>query len=394
MNIIRQAIILAAGEGQRLRPFTSLRPKVMLPVANRPILSYVVESLVKKGIREIVMVVGYRKEQVQNYFGNGTLFGAEINYVYQIHQVGTAQALAASRSCAAERFLVLPGDNFIEPSTLSAITESQTPAALVRRTNDQSKYGAILTADGIVKGITEKPAESISNFASTGIYLLDHSIFQSLEQQTDLPAAVNNLVCSGYKMQIKETGGLWADIVYPWDILKINRAVLPRIESITSGTIETGCQIIGKVGIGERTIVHGNCYISGPVVIGQGCEIGPGVCILPNVSIGDNVRIGPFNTISNSVICGNVVIGPYSNVQDSVIGFFTTLGSHHATQSGEASIVIDRERVQVSTGALIGDYCQIQDHVSIQPGVIIGNHCHVKPLNTISEALAEGSLVV
>jgi glucose-1-phosphate thymidylyltransferase len=366
----------------------------MLTIANRPVLSYVVEALVKSGIREIVMVVGYRKEQVQDYFGSGNLFGADISYVIQAHQLGTGQALAAAHTSASERFLVLPGDNFIEPSTISTIASASSPSALVRRTNDQSKYGAIVAADGLVKGITEKPTESISNYASTGIYLLDHTIFPILEHERELPAAVQALISSGYSMQIRETGGMWMDIVYPWDILRLNRMVLPRIEAVFSGTAENGCQLVGKVGIGSNTVIRGNSYISGPVIIGKGCDIGPGVCILPHVSIGDNVRIGPFSTISNSVICSNAVASPYAYIQDSVIGFYTTLGSHLSTRFGEASVNIEQENIRVSTGALVGDYCQLQDHVTIQPGVIIGNRCQVKPMKVISEALAEGSLVV
>jgi glucose-1-phosphate thymidylyltransferase len=393
MKSIKQAIILAAGEGQRLRPFTTLRPKVMLPVANRPVLAYVVEALVKSGIREIVMVVGYRKEQVQDYFGDGTRFGAEVSYVTQPHQLGTGQAMATARASAADHFLVLPGDNFIEHSTISSIAHASSPSALVRRTSDQSRYGAIIAADGLVKAITEKPVESVSNFASTCIYLLDQTIFPALEHERDLPAAVQSLISSGFKMHIHETGGMWMDIVYPWDILSLNRAVLPNLEPVSSGTLESGCLISGKVTIGSRSLVRGNCYISGPAVIGQGCEIGPGVCIMPNVSIGDNVRIGPFSTISNSVICSNTAIGPYSHIQDSVIGFQSIIGSHLAIRTGEAMVSIEKETRKVSTGALVGDYCQIQDHVTIQPGVIISNRCLIKPLKVISEALAEGSLV-
>ncbi len=93
MERVKQAVILAAGEGQRLKPFTALKPKVMLPIANKPILQYVIESLAKNGVFQLVIVVGYRKEQVQDYFGSGEKFGVDITYVVQEQQLGTGHAL-------------------------------------------------------------------------------------------------------------------------------------------------------------------------------------------------------------------------------------------------------------------------------------------------------------
>ena len=91
---MKQAVILAAGEGQRLRPFTITKPKVMLSIADKPILQYVIESLAQNGIRNIVLVVGYKKEQIFDYMGSGEQFGVDITYITQQGQVGTAHALA------------------------------------------------------------------------------------------------------------------------------------------------------------------------------------------------------------------------------------------------------------------------------------------------------------
>src|SRR4030042_1554644 len=111
---MQQVIILAPGEGQRLRPFTVTRPKAMLSIADKPILQYVVEALAQNGIRKIVFVVGYRKEQVYDYMGSGERFGVDITYVTQESQLGTAHALSQTRSVAEDEFLVLHGDNLIE----------------------------------------------------------------------------------------------------------------------------------------------------------------------------------------------------------------------------------------------------------------------------------------
>jgi UDP-N-acetylglucosamine diphosphorylase / glucose-1-phosphate thymidylyltransferase / UDP-N-acetylgalactosamine diphosphorylase / glucosamine-1-phosphate N-acetyltransferase / galactosamine-1-phosphate N-acetyltransferase len=104
---MKQAVILAAGEGQRLRPFTLTRPKAMLTIADKPILQFVVESLVTAGIRDIICVVGYKNEQVYDYMGAGERFGAEITYVTQASQLGTAHALAMVKEKVTQEFLVL-----------------------------------------------------------------------------------------------------------------------------------------------------------------------------------------------------------------------------------------------------------------------------------------------
>jgi len=105
---LKQAVILAAGEGQRLRPFTVHRPKAMLSIADKPILQYVVESLANNGIRDIVVVVGYRKEQVYDYFGAGERLGIEITYVTQEDQLGTAHALEQAKDAVGKSFWYCP----------------------------------------------------------------------------------------------------------------------------------------------------------------------------------------------------------------------------------------------------------------------------------------------
>src|SRR5262245_28685362 len=121
-----RAVILAAGEGLRLRPFTLTRPKVMLPVAGRPILEYVVEALKENGVTDITMVIGYQKERIQTYFENGRRFGVSINYAVQAKQLGTAHALLQAKGAAAEGpVLVLPGDNLVDPETLRDLLDKR-----------------------------------------------------------------------------------------------------------------------------------------------------------------------------------------------------------------------------------------------------------------------------
>ncbi len=397
MERITQAIILAAGEGQRLKPFTKLMPKVMLPVADKPILQYIIEALAHDGIRHIVMVVGYRKEHVQDYFASGREFGVEIDYVTQPQQLGTAHALRQAMDLTDDRFLVVAGDNIIEPDTIAPLVNAQSNTMLIRTQEDISKYGAVSVHDGLVREVIEKPAEKISSLANTGIYAFNREVFDFIDDEVSLTSVIQKMITQGYDILAQETGGTWLDAVYPWDILKLNDLILNRISSrrfALGGTIEEGATIKGLVSIGDGTIIRSNSYIVGPVVIGEDCEIGPSVCIFPATSIGSSVVISPFSIVRNSAIGNNVTIGPSSSLQDSLIAPGVVIGSHFAARSGEATVMIEGEHHQVKMGAIIGSYSELGDNVIVEPGSIIGNNCRIKAMKVISENIPDGGLVV
>ena len=143
--MIRQAVILAAGEGQRLRPFTVNKPKVMLSVADKPVLGHVVEALVKNGIRDITIVVGYQKEHLLDHFGSGENYGAEITYVDQPSQLGTAQALTQAKELVTGDFMLLSGDTLIEAATIADFCDAAPTALLVKRVANPERYGTVRT---------------------------------------------------------------------------------------------------------------------------------------------------------------------------------------------------------------------------------------------------------
>ncbi len=249
---MKQAVILAAGEGQRLRPFTVSRPKAMLSIADKPILQYVIEALCRNGIREIVLVVGYRKEQVYDYFGAGEQFGVEITYVTQEAQLGTAHALARAKGLVQDDFLVISGDNLIEAGTIAGFVQAKPPAVLVKRVDQPDRYGVVGIESGTVKGIVEKPKEAGSNLVNTGIYAFTEDIFDFTGDVLDIPDALNNMIAAGQDILAVETEGTWLDVVYPWDIISLNEAVLGTTNVSLGGTIETGATVKGNVAIGGR----------------------------------------------------------------------------------------------------------------------------------------------
>jgi UDP-N-acetylglucosamine diphosphorylase/glucosamine-1-phosphate N-acetyltransferase len=390
---MKQAIVLTAGEGQRLRPFTVNRPKAMLSIADKPILQYVVEALAQNGIRNIVLVVGYRKEQVYDYMGAGEQFGVDITYINQEAQLGTAHALLQARGVAEEEFLVLPGDNLIEADTISDFMQMKPEAVLVKRVDNPVRYGVVNIDNGEVKDIVEKPKEAGSNIVNTGIYAFTAEIFNFTDSVLDIPDVLNNMIAGGHTINAVETDGTWLDVVYPWDILSLNAAVLRRIEASLGGIIETGATIHGQVSVGEDTMIRSGSYISGPVVIGCGCDIGPNVCIMPGTSIGDNVVIAPFTEIKNSVVGNDVNIGPGSIISDSVIGKGCVIKERFTAGSGPSEVRVNGESPLVNVGAMLGEDCRLDSNVVAQPGVIVGNYCQIQMQKLISGRLPDRCLV-
>ncbi len=396
-----KAVILAAGEGKRLTPFTEDMPKVMLPLANKPILEYVIDALIKNGIHNIVVVVGYKKERIMDYFGNGQKFNIKINYVVQERQIGTGHALLQAESFLDEDFLVLPGDNIIDKKSVASIIQTKGRIALlIEKSLTPSKYGVVQIKNNLITDIIEKPLKADVNQISTGIYRFNPSIFDCLKKamkkgKNSITDAVQLILQSGSQIHFKMGEGGWMDVVYPWDILNVNAKILQDLSSVTSGEIEKNVTIKGIVNIGKGTIIHSGSYILGPVVIGNDCEIGPHSCIFPSSSIGDNVVIYPFCEVRHSVLMDGCTIGSHSSISHSVIGKDTHVFPHVSTLMGKSVMKVDNlysEKEDV--GSFIGGFSQIGDHVVIEPGTIIGRNCEISPLRVIQRDLDSGVKVM
>ncbi|MEE9151969.1 MAG: bifunctional sugar-1-phosphate nucleotidylyltransferase/acetyltransferase [Thermoplasmata archaeon] len=396
-----KAVILAAGEGTRLRPFTVSRPKVMIPIANRPIIEYAVEALSQNGIKDIIIVVGYKKERIMSHFEDGKKFGVDIKYITQAKPLGTAHALFQAQSEIDSDFLVLPGDNLIDPKEVSNLIESESKNSLLIAESDiSSKYGVVFLEKGIVTKIVEKPTEKLSNLISTGIYSFTPEVFAAIkamreEGEHDLSAVVQYLIEKGEKIRGIHGVGKWMDAVYPWDILHVNALAMTDAKIGIAGNIEERAVIKGQVFIGEESSVRSGSYIVGPVVIGKGCNIGPNVCIFPSTSIGDNVTIQPFTLVRHSVLMNDVQIGSSSTISNSVIGDGVRVGSHFATNNDEALIRTESGYHTVKDiGAIIGEDSDIGDQVITCPGVVVGARCKISSSNRLEGSLPNKSVVM
>jgi len=392
-----KAVILAAGEGRRLRPYTETIPKVMIPIANKPILEYVIESVRKSGIDEIILVVGYKKEVIMEHFKDYKK--AKISYVTQDKQLGTGHALLQAKNLLESSFIVLSGDNIIDQNSISKlIKDSSEYSMLIKENPNPSKYGVVFIEKGKLKKIIEKPKENLGKFISTGIYKFPKSIFKTLK---DLAFEGIYDISSAIQYILKEENTIntilassWADIIYPWDIIKLNENMIHSSSSI-SGTVEKGVTIKGNVTIGKNTTVYAGCYIVGPVIIGEGCEIGPNSCIFPSSTIGNNSVVHPFSQIRNSVIMNDVHIGSNSVIKNSIIGRGSIIRNNFSSVNGKAVIEVEGEFKKLENiGSMIGEDCDIGNNVIIDPGKIIGTKCKIAPLKRIIENIASKTKVI
>jgi len=383
-----QAVILAAGEGKRVRPLTRSRPKVMIPVANRPIIEYVIEALEKNGIREIIVVAGYRKEQVTRFLNQ---LDIQIEVVVQQKQLGTAHALKCAESHITGDFLLLPGDNYIDALSIGRIKE-QKNALLVKEHPSPSNFGVVLLKDGYVTQIIEKPEHSPSFMVSTGIFSLTKEFFSYI-YENDVTDAVSGMLNSGKRLKAVIADD-WHDAIYPWDLLKMNKHLLKDLPEAHAGVTSRQTIIQGSVRIGKGTTIGPNSVITGPVIIGSDCEIGSNCCIMPDTSLGSRVKVEPFTLIGNSLIMDDTSIGSHSRIVDTVAGEACRLSNHTTIVTSARFMDIEGMVIKPEFGAVLGDQVT-SGPFTIFKNCVVGNNVSIEGAKgIISQNLDDDSMVM
>lgn len=381
-------------------PFTVSEPKVMIPVGNKPILEHVVSALVENGIHDLVFVVGYRKERIHSYFGEGGRFNARIEYAQQSKQLGTMHAVWEARELVRGPFLVVNGSSLLDAEAVSDLLGSGTaPALLIGESEAPEKYGVVSLSGQHVERIVEKPRQAEGNLVNTGVYVFDPSALPVVESllnagHFDLPSLIATLATKS-RVRAVQTRGTWMDALYPWDLLKLNAHVLNGIGDLQSGTIEKDVTLRGKVTIGEGSRIRSGTYVLGPAVIGKGCEVGPNVVVHPSTAIGDNVRIQAFTVVENSILMDDVIVGPHSTISNSVLGSGVRVASNLMASAGKATAQIEAEwHVVDPLGALVGEDTEIRDGVAIEPGSVVGAHCRIGSLSRVRGSVPNGTTVM
>jgi len=372
---VRTAVVLAAGEGTRLRPLTRNRPKPMLPAANRPILEYVFDALIDAGISRIVAVVGYKRDRVKDHFGP-TYRDVPVSYVTQEKQLGSGHALLQARSVVDGPVLVVNGDRLIDGATVASVVDhfeedQDTPALAVIERADAQRYGAVDLRDGDLVSIVEKPDSNQYRLINGGIYAFPETIFGAIDEtprsdgELALTDTIARLIERG-RVRAIMTDGMWVDATYPWDLLAVAREVLAR------GRVVEDEQTDG-VWVDDSATVHEDATLQGPVVVGPDCEVGPNAVVGSNTALGDNVTVGANVTVRNSVLDVDARVDAGSTLIDAVVGQDTTLGANTTIPGGPADVQVGTDVYEDQRlGAVLADRVTARGNVSLSPGTLVG----------------------
>ena len=365
------AIILAAGEGARLKGWTSDKPKGMITLGNAPILEHIVQGLSKSGIQKINMVVGYRKNLVMSHFGDGSKFGIKINYIEQSTLSGTLDALKLGLKDISNHFILVPGDNYISSSSFLPLISNEKPVLLAGKADRWSKWGEIEFVGSKAKITFDNP-EAFGRLHFTGIMKLDIDIAENLisadgrhigEALQKIEEDVNfDVIRSDY----------WHNIVYPWDLIDGNRLALQNLFLSKSGKIERNVTLKGPISIGSGSVICSGSYLEGPISIGDNCVIGPNTFVGSSVSIGDNTRIGAFCEIKDSILMSDSVIGSYNSIVGTVVGNGTETGTNVIANPSNRQVTYLDHTVSLSNrGSMIGNRCNIGNRAVLDGGSIL-----------------------
>jgi len=317
-----KGIILHGGHGTRLRPLTHTGPKQLLPIANKPMSQYCIESIRDAGVTDIAIIIGgLGSNKVRECYGNGEKFNVNITYIEQDEPRGIAHAIRLCKEFVNnEKFLVFLGDNIIQKSITDSvenfIKSDYDATVLLCEVDNPSRFGiADVENEKIVK-ITEKPKKPTSNLAVTGIYLLTPLIFEVIDNlkpswrnELEITDALDNLLKQNDNIGYETITDYWKDTGTPEDILNANRQVLEHICGTADAVFESN----------RHDKVSLDLALRRPCIIGKNCEIDESASIGPNVSIGDNTIISSDVVIENSIIMSDCKIDGGLNIKDSII---------------------------------------------------------------------------
>jgi bifunctional UDP-N-acetylglucosamine pyrophosphorylase/glucosamine-1-phosphate N-acetyltransferase len=378
-----KAVVLAAGDGVRLRPLTATRPKSLVTIAGKPLLHHLLLEAKKAGISEAVVVVRRLKEQIVNYFLNNDV-GMKLKFVDQGSENGTAAALLSTKDEITDTFIVLAGDIVTEASVIRGVIDAHKGGITlaVKKVQNPHEYGVVEMSGERISLFEEKPKRPKSNLANLSVYCMEPTVFDEIKsigrsergeyEITNLFVGARGAVVDGY----------WRDIAYPWDLFEANEHLLSKMEA-RSGHIENST-IDGKV-IMEKGARLINSYVEGCAYIGEGTVVGPNACLRGFNSIGRNCAIGNGATVKSSILADNVFAKHLSYIGDSVIGENVNFGS--GTQI--ANFRFDGSTVNVLTergwansgkrklGVFVGDNTKFGVLSCTMPGKLIGENAWI-----------------
>jgi glucose-1-phosphate thymidylyltransferase len=326
-----KGLILSGGKGTRLRPLTYTSAKQLVPVANKPVLFYGIESMVAAGITDIGIIVGDTGDEIRAAVGDGSRFGASVTYIHQEEPLGLAHAvLVAEDYLGDDSFVMYLGDNLIAGGITSLVEEFKrlgcNAEILLAEVSNPQQFGvAELSDGGKVKRLQEKPKEPKSNLALVGVYMFDSQVFESAKRiqpsargELEITDAIQDMIDRGLDVHPHVVRGWWKDTGKLDDMLEANRIALEQLEARRRGTLPGGSRIEGRVALGEDVRIV-DSLIRGPVIIGDGAVV-EHAFVGPYTSIGDGCVLERCEIENSIVLAGSEVRHIPLRIDGSLIG--------------------------------------------------------------------------
>ncbi|ANS69972.1 putative glucose-1-phosphate thymidylyltransferase [Streptomyces lincolnensis] len=354
-----KALVLSGGAGTRLRPITHTSAKQLVPVANKAVLFYGLESIAAAGVTDVGMIVGDTAAEIQEAVGDGSKFGLDITYIPQERPLGLAHAVLIAREFLADDdFVMYLGDNFIVGGITDLVEEFRThrPDAqiLLTQVPDPRSFGvAELGPDGQVIGLEEKPEHPRSDLALVGVYLFTPRIHQAVDAiepswrgELEITHALQHLIDSRAEVRSTVIKGYWKDTGNVGDMLEVNRRVLETLEPRIDGEADEESETIGRVVVEEGARIV-RSRVVGPVVIGAGTEIVDSY-VGPFTSIAENCQVTD-SELEFSIVLRDSSIRGVGRIESSLIGRHVEVTPAPKVPSAHRLVLGDHSKVQIHT---------------------------------------------
>ncbi|MFI5047098.1 MAG: sugar phosphate nucleotidyltransferase [Acidimicrobiia bacterium] len=373
-----KAVILAGGEGTRLRPLTSNQPKPMMPLVNKPMMEHIVALLAQHGFDDIVVTVAFLANQIRDYFGDGSDFGVTMRYATEDSPLGTAGSVRNASAELDDTFLVISGD-VLTDIDLTAFVKAHrdanaTASIALKHVENPLEFGIVITdTDGNIERFLEKPTwgQVFSDTINTGIYVLEPEAFEFIPEGevVDFSGDVfPALLDQRRTLHGHIADGYWEDVGELGAYIRAHKDVLDGKVKVDIGGFRLG----DNRWIGSDVEISPEARVDGPVVIGDACRIEAGAHVQGYTVLGTDVIVKADAVLERAVCHDHVYVGPGANLRGCVIGRNTDLRGH----------------VRVEDGTVVGDECFLGQDVVIRPNV------KVYPFKTVESGAVVTSSIV
>jgi mannose-1-phosphate guanylyltransferase/phosphomannomutase len=370
-----KAVIMAGGEGTRLRPLTSNAPKPMLPLVNRPMMEHIIDLLKAHGITEIVVTVAFMPNAIRNHFGDGSEFGVKMTYASEETPLGTAGSVRNAMSELDDTFLVISGDVLTDIDLTALIEQHRAHEALATiglvRVENPLEYGIVISnEDGSIERFLEKPTwgQVFSDTINSGIYVLEPRIFDWIA--ADEPVDFSSDV---FPKLLEEGEGVYGSVAEGyWEDVGTLSAYVRAHKDILDGKVEVsipGFELYDGVYVGEGTEISPDAELSGPAVIGDNCLVDAGVCLGEYVVLGTGVRMRRDGELERTVVHDNAYIGEGTRMRGTVVGRASDLRRNVRCEEG----VVLGDEVFVGENAVLSSDVKVYPFKTIEAGAVVNS---------------------